>query len=202
MVSTLVAIQDERGIRMQEVAKKRKVYIDGKLFERIRLGDQDAFRELYEISYKPLYAFLLSYTLNREDAQDLLQDTFVQILKNCHLYREQGNPMAWMMKIAKNLYLMKWRTERKQDIVDIDNFTSQLLLEQIPAVEDKLLLEELFRNISREDRDIIIMHVIMGMRHREIADILNLPVGTVLSRYHRSMKLLRHHAVSAEERRA
>ena len=107
-----------------------------------------------------------------------------------------------MMKIAKNLYLMKWRTERKQDIVDIDNFTSQLLLEQIPAVEDKLLLEELFRKVSREDRDIIIMHVIMGMRHREIADILNLPVGTVLSRYHRSMKLLRHHAVSAEERRA
>lgn len=105
----MVAIQDERGIRMQEVAKKRKVYIDGKLFERIRLGDQDAFRELYEISYKPLYAFLLSYTLNREDAQDLLQDTFVQILKNCHLYREQGNPMAWMMKIAKNLFLTKCR---------------------------------------------------------------------------------------------
>lgn len=59
---------------MQEIAPKRKVYIEKQLFERIRFGDQDAFRELYELTYTPLYAFLLSYTLNREDAQDLLQD--------------------------------------------------------------------------------------------------------------------------------
>ena len=89
---------------MQQTAKKRKVYIDKNLFEQIRLGDQDAFRELYELTYTPLYAFLLSYTMNQEDAQDLLQDTFIKIFKNCHLYREQGNPMAWMMKIAKNLF--------------------------------------------------------------------------------------------------
>ena len=68
---------------MQEGAPKRKVHMDERLFERIRRGEQDAFRELYEISYKPLYAFLLSCTLNVEDAQDLLQDTYIQILKNC-----------------------------------------------------------------------------------------------------------------------
>ena len=85
---------------MQGAAPKRKVYIDKQLFERIRQGDQDAFEKLYEITYTPLYAFLLSYTLNREDAQDLLHDTFIQILKNCQQYQEQGNPSAWMMKIA------------------------------------------------------------------------------------------------------
>ena len=101
---------------MQEVAVKRKVYIDKKLFERICQSDQDAFRELYELAYSPLYAFLLSYTLNAEDAKDLLQDTFIQVLNNCHLYREQGNPMAWMMTIAKNLFLMKCRKERMQGV--------------------------------------------------------------------------------------
>ena len=182
--------------------KQNRVQIDEALFSKIEQGDDKAFEELYHLTYKPMYAFVLSMALSKEDAEDILQETYIRIRGSCHLYQKRGNPMAWMMKIAKNLYLMKWRTERKQDIVDIDNFTSQLLLEQIPAVEDKLLLEELFRKVSREDRDIIIMHVIMGMRHREIADIWNLPVGTVLSRYHRSMKLLRHHAVSAEERRA
>ena len=76
-----------------EDTPKRKVYIDVRLFERICQGEQNAFKELYEVSYKPLYAFLLSYTLNTEDAQDLLQDTYIQILKNCHMYREKGNPM-------------------------------------------------------------------------------------------------------------
>ena len=51
---------------MQGAAPKRKVYIDKQLFERIRQGDQDAFEKLYEITYTPLYAFLLSYTLNRD----------------------------------------------------------------------------------------------------------------------------------------
>ena len=73
---------------MWESTPKRKVYIDERLFERILGGEQDAFRELYEITYKPLYAFLLSHTLNSEDAQDLLQDTYIQVYKNCHLYRK------------------------------------------------------------------------------------------------------------------
>lgn len=47
---------------------------------------------------------------------------------------------------------------------------------------------EFFENISSEDRDIIIMHVLMGLKHKEIAKILEMPTGTVLSRYHRSMK--------------
>lgn len=66
---------------MQGAAPKRKVYIDKQLFERIRQGDQDAFEKLYEITYTPLYAFLLSYTLNREDAQDLLHDIYTDIEK-------------------------------------------------------------------------------------------------------------------------
>jgi len=189
VVSTLVAIQDERSIRMQEVAKKRKVYIDGKLFERIRLGDQDAFRELYEISYKPLYAFLLSYTLNREDAQDLLQDTFVQILKNCHLYREQGNPMAWMMKIAKNLFFTKCR-KHSSDGLNYEDMENELGFDDMTNVENRMMLEKLFETLSLDDRNLIILHDVSGLKHREIAEFLGMPLGTVLARYHRGIQKL------------
>ena len=56
---------------MQDETPKRKVQIDASIFRRIQQGEQEAFRELYDVTYKPLYAFLLSYTLNKEDAQDL-----------------------------------------------------------------------------------------------------------------------------------
>ena len=81
---------------MYEEGAKKKVNIDERLFERISMGDEEAFKELYELSYKPLYAFLLSLTQNAEDAQDLLQDTFVQVFNHSHKYQNKGNPMAWM----------------------------------------------------------------------------------------------------------
>ena len=174
---------------MWESTPKRKVYIDERLFERILGGEQDAFRELYEITYKPLYAFLLSHTLNSEDAQDLLQDTYIQVYKNCHLYRKQGNPMAWMMKIAKNLFLMKCRRNKGTE----DNFEileNDIGFEDMTHIENRIVLEKMFEQLSVEDRNMIIMHDIGGLKHREIAKLLDMPLGTVMARYHRGIRKL------------
>ena len=172
-----------------EDTPKRKVYIDVRLFERICQGEQNAFKELYEVSYKPLYAFLLSYTLNTEDAQDLLQDTYIQILKNCHMYREKGNPMAWMMKIAKNLFLMKCRKE-KEEKINFEDIEDQLGFEDIANVDDRVVLERMFETLPAEDRNLTIMHDLSGLKHREIAKLLDMPLGTVLARYHRGIRKL------------
>ncbi len=174
---------------MQKATVKQKVYIDKKLLERICQGDQDAFRELYELSYSPLYAFLLSYTLNAEDAQDLLQDTFVQVFNNCHLYREQGNPMAWMMTIAKNLFLMKYRKERIQN-VNYEDVEYQLGFEDMTNVENRVILEKMFEMLTLDDRNIIIMHDVSGLKHREIAEMTGMPLGTVITRYNRGIRKL------------
>lgn len=174
---------------MQGAAPKRKVYIDKQLFERIRQGDQDAFRKLYEITYTPLYAFLLSYTLNREDAQDLLQDTFVQILKNCQQYQEQGNPMAWMMKIAKNLFLTKCRKAHVENL-NYEEMENDLGFDDMANVDNRMVLEKMFEVLSLEDRNLIIMHDVSGMKHKEIAEAMGMPLGTVLARYHRGIRKL------------
>lgn len=174
---------------MRESTPKLKVHIDGQLFERILLGEQDAFRELYELSYRPLYAFLLSYTRNSEDAQDLLQDTYIQIFRNCHMYREQGNPMAWMMKVAKNLYLMKCRKERGGN-VNFEDVENELGFEDLSGAENRMILEKMFEVLSVDDRNLIIMHDVSGLKHREIARLMDLPLGTVLARYHRGIRKL------------
>ena len=169
---------------------KEKVYIDEELFERIRRGEQDAFRELYEASYKPLYAFLLSFTQNAEDAKDLLQDTYIQIYKHCDKYEKRGNPMAWMMKIAKNEFLMHYRKEKDKQYLNYEEMEEELGFSQINNVENKLILEEMFSKLSKEDRELIIMHDVSGLKFREIAQIVDKPVGTVLARYNRSIRRL------------
>lgn len=188
--------------KMEFVKHKKRVFIDEELFQRIANGDDRAFEELYYNSYRPLYAFILSMTLNKEDAEDILQDTYVRIRGACHLYTPQGNPMAWIMKIAKNLYLMKVRAEKNKNTVDISDYDNELSFENMSMVEDRILIESLFGHLSEEDRNIIIMHVVMGMKHREIASFMNCQLSTVMSKYHRAMKLLKNKADLLEEKGA
>ena len=169
---------------------KKKVYIDEELFQRIQGKDKNAFQELYEASYKPLFAFLLSLTQNSEDAQDLLQDTYVQVYQKSHLYKREGNPMAWMMKIAKNLFLMKYRKEKQVEFVNYEDMEEELGFAQIGDVENRILLEKMFSELSQEDREIIIMHDVGGMKFKEIAHAVEKPLGTVLARYNRSIRKL------------
>ena len=175
---------------MRNEHSKKKIYIDEELFEQIRKGDKDAFRELYEASYKPLYAFLLSLTQNSEDAQDLMQDTYVQIYQKSHLYRKEGNPMAWIMKIGKNLFLMKYRREKQRQFVCFEEMEEELGFAQMDDVDNKLLLETMFSELSQEDRQIIIMHDVSGMKFKEIAQFMDKPMGTVLARYNRNIRKL------------
>lgn len=174
---------------MNKASSRKEIYIDERLFDRIHLGEQEAFRELYEIAYRPLYAFLLSLTQNSEDAMDLLQDTFVQIRGSCHLYKKQGKPMAWIMTIARNLFLMKCRKERQ--VYSYDEVENELGLEVIVNLENKLLLEKMFDILSDEERNVILMHDVIGLKNKEIAQVLEKPVGTILAKYNRAIRKLR-----------
>ncbi|MDO5155633.1 MAG: RNA polymerase sigma factor [Eubacteriales bacterium] len=171
----------------------RKVQIDDDLFDQIQHGDKDAFRVLYEESYKPLYAFLVSLTQNSEDAQDLLQETYITISQRCHLYTKQGNPMAWMMRIAKNLFLMELRKKKVEYIEDYDqyDFESKIDLSEISSVENRIVVEQLFKILSAEEQTIVIMHVEGGLKYKEIADVLEKPLGTVLAKYNRAIGKMR-----------
>lgn len=173
--------------------EQKHVIIPEELFERIAFGDDEAFEELYYLSYRPMYAFLLSFTLNKDDADDLMQDTYIRIRGAAHLYKKQGNPMAWMMKIAKNLFLMKKRKEKGKDTVSDDSVHELIdhTFHEIDDAENRMFLEELFLHISDEEREIIIMNVLTGLTFKEIAVLLDKPMGTILSKYHRAMKKLK-----------
>ena len=97
--------------------------------------------------------------------------------------------MAWMMKIAKNLFLMKCRKHRELE-ENFEDMEGRLGFEDMSRVENRLVLEKMFEKLSAEDRNMIIMHDIAGLKHREIANLLDMPLGTVMARYHRGIRKL------------
>ena len=177
--------------------KEQTNIIDEGLFEKIANGDDDAFTELYYASYRQIYGFLLALTKNKEDAEDLLQNTYIRIRNGSHLYRKQGTPMTWMCAVAKNQFLDFVRKKSKGVSVDFDEvekYVSEGLgtgVKQHKDVENEMVLEKAFEILNKQERTIVVLHMIDGLKHREISKITGIPLSTVLSKYNRSLKKLR-----------
>lgn len=165
--------------------------LDEQLFARIGQGDKSAFCQLYEETSNAVFAYALSFLRNKEDAEDVMQETFLHIRSAAHLYQPLGKPMAWILTIAKNVCLMKFRQNRHVTFMAYDEAPEELDCSQIQEEEDRLVLETAFRVLSKEECQIIVLHAVSGMKHREISQIMGIPLSTILSKYHRGIQKLR-----------
>ena len=165
--------------------------IDDSLLIRVGEDDRDAFEELYRKSGRAVYAFALSLLKNPDDTQDIVQETFLKIRGAAHLYRPMGKPMAWILTIARNLCNSRLR----QSALSVEDckMEDSLQFSYVTDPTDRLVLESALRILGEEERHILLLHCVAGMKHREIAQDLGMPLSTVLSRYNRSLKKLRTH---------
>ena len=152
-------------------------------------GDDLALERLYKLTSSAIYAYALSVTKNSDDAQDVLHDTFVKVYESAHNYISHGKPMAWLLTIAKNLcYTIFRRRSRFADVPDED-IEARFSVDEAP-VDDKMVIEQMLSCLDGHERQIVVMHAVSGLKHREIAKMLNMPLATVLSKYNRAIKKL------------
>lgn len=156
-------------------------------------GDMEAFHLFYQETARSVYSFILSLTRSPHEAEDVMQETYLTVWTKAEAYEPQGKPLAWVFTIARNLCYMRFRERKQQADVALEDLTEGeegeycASLEQ--AADRKVLLDALGR-ISQEERQIVLLHAAAGMKHREVAQALELPLATVLSKYNRSMKKL------------
>ena len=166
----------------------RAAELDEKLILRIADGDGAAFRDLYHQISGTVYGFALSLLKNKQDAEDVMHDTFIKIHSSAMSYRETGKPLAWILTIVRNLCYNKIRSGKVCE--DIDEYENLVYREDTDTV-DRIVLKEALGILDVEERQIVVLHAMTGLKHREIAEILDLPTGTVLSKYSRALKKMR-----------
>ncbi len=158
------------------------------LIARIAKGDTEALRQLYEQQYTAVYGFAYSFLKNPHDAQDVVQETFVSINTSAAKYRAQGKPMAWILTITKNAALMKLRDGKRtlsyEEAVQPHAASEQSFETQ---VHNSDFARRALSLLSKESRQIVLLHAVSGFKHREIADILGMKLSTVLSKYNRAI---------------
>ena len=151
-----------------------------------------------------LYNTAYRMARNPQDAEDLVQETYLKAYKYYDKFQEGTNFKAWLFKILKNTFINRYRKLQQQPIQNAfseieDAFESQVSEEvgRIPSPEEEVLADVLDEHVQKaldelpdDYRMVILLADIEGFAYKEIASILEIPVGTVMSRLYRGRRLL------------
>jgi RNA polymerase sigma-70 factor (ECF subfamily) len=150
-----------------------------------------------------VYNFALRMTGDADDADDLVQETFLKAFRFFDKFERGTNCKAWLFRILKNSFINDYRKQTKEpdkvDYEDVQNFYETIKSDEIDSSHyehdafTNLLDDEISKAIAKlpEDfRTVIILNDIEGFTYEEIADFVDIPVGTVRSRLHRARKML------------
>ena len=161
------------------------------LLLRLAKGDQEALGELYHRARASVYGLALSFLKRAHDAEDVTQDTFIRVWENAPRYQPQGTPLAWILAVARNLSLMKLRERGKTQDMEPEEWDRLAGENPLVTAEDRQVIQAALGGLSDEERQVVILHAVTGWKHREIADLLELPLSTVLSKYRRALQKLK-----------
>ncbi len=177
---------------------------DEELVEKAVKGDQRAFEDIVTKYEKLVYSVCYRMFNNNDDALDYTQETFIKVYKNMEKAIGKGSFKSWICTIATNTCLDELRRRSKKSTVSLDAHfdndesnvkmeiadTSATPIEELIQGEDAQILKDAINALSEENKAIIILRDIEGMSYDEIAQALDISIGTVKSRISRSRKKL------------
>ena len=162
-----------------------------------RHTDAESFETLAMPMFASLYNFAHWLTHNREEAEDLVQETYLKALKGFVSFQQGTNFRAWMYRILRNTFLtsrsglsvkMTVPLDREEDAIGRSADTPEAVL---LSRADQQMVQSALEGLPVQFREVIVLCDIEEMSYQEIAEIVGIPIGTVMSRLSRARKSMR-----------
>ncbi len=171
------------------------------------MADQERFADLAMPLMSSLYSGALRMTRNPPDAEDLLQETYLRAYRGFGGFQEGTNLKAWLYRILTNTYINIYRAKQRRPIEsDLDDVEDLYLYRRLGGLEgarsgrsaeDELMdtfseaeVKDAVESLPANFRMAVMLADVEGFAYKEIAEILDIPIGTVMSRLHRGRKAL------------
>jgi RNA polymerase sigma-70 factor, ECF subfamily len=171
------------------------------------MADQATFAEQAMPFMDGLYSAALRMTRNPSDAEDLVQETYLKAYRAFHTFQEGTNLKAWLYRILTNTYINQYRAKkRRPDETDLEEVEDLYLYRRLGGLEgatagrsaeDELLehltsqeVKDAIESLPEQFRMAVLLADVEGFAYKEIAEILDIPIGTVMSRLHRGRKAM------------
>ncbi len=169
--------------------------LDQPLVSRCLDGDESAWEDLVRQHTRQVYGLCFRFTNSAQEAQDLTQDVFLRVFKTIKSFRSaEGSFHTWLARVTRNLLIDHYRRTRQERVTD--SIEEQLpMLEQaggaahpdqaLAGREASEILQATLQKLSPDLREAVILRDLQEMEYREIAEVLDIPEGTVKSRINR-----------------
>jgi RNA polymerase sigma-70 factor (ECF subfamily) len=171
------------------------------------MADQERFADLAMPYMDALYSAALRMTRNPTDAEDLVQETYLRAYRGFGGFQEGTNLKAWLYKILTNTYINIYRAKkRRPEQVDLDDTEDFYLYRRLGGLEavdaqrspetevldqiPEAVVKEALEDLPDQFRMAVLLADVEGFSYKEIAEITDVPIGTVMSRLHRGRKQL------------
>lgn len=158
------------------------------LLMRAQQGDAVSTERLIELYQDTIYAMAMSFTRDPHQAEDLAQDAWIKILRGLPRFRHDSKFSTWLYRITMNTFLNATRAvKREQEVVGSLGSESERVE---PRLEASLDVQEAVRGLPEEFRSVVLLRYVADLSYKEIANVLELPLGTVQSRLKRGLDKL------------
>ncbi|MCB0475421.1 MAG: RNA polymerase sigma factor [Flavobacteriaceae bacterium] len=161
-----------------------------KLIQQCKQNDIDAQAEIYQLYASKLFALCLKYSKNYQEAQDNLQNSFLNIFNKIGQYSFKGSFEGWIKRLTINTVLQTYREK------NILNLVTEVIpdVEEVEVDDEQIPLDyllQLIQELPNKYRMVFNMYVLDDYSHREIAEMLNISEGTSKSNLHRARTILK-----------
>ena len=159
--------------------------------EKIRHGDKDGLKEIYEAYTACIYTTIFTIFKNKETAEDLTSEFFIKLWTIAGQYRSGGKHKAWLLTIARNMALDELRKIKSRMTEGEVPTDTQSLENTEQDVVTRISFKEALKQLDEHEEAILTLKFMGECTFREIAEILSMPMGTVTWKYKRSIEKLR-----------
>ena len=162
-----------------------------KLVKQLQNGDIKAFDNIYYQTKNIVYYSIFLILKDNQLSEDIMQDTYLKALSKIHTYKRKAHFKSWLVRIAKNLAINEFNRRKREMLIDLSE-QEYILGSTASTVENEVLINQIFKVLSNTEKEIVLLHVIGDLKHREIAALINKPLGTITWTYNQAIKKLRN----------
>ncbi|WP_105253857.1 RNA polymerase sigma factor [Pseudoalteromonas sp. T1lg75] len=158
--------------------------------EKAQQGDQDAFYVLYQCHVRRVYALCLRLVADQAQAEDVTQEVFVQLWQKINSFDGKSQFSTWLHRVASNIAISYLRKQKNWVQRVVSSEETGMEHEQAAQCQELNGLDKLIVRLPERARQVFVLHAVEGYRHEEIAQMMNMAVGSSKSQYHRARGLL------------
>ena len=164
--------------------------IKQKYIDLLAKRDEDTFEYIYELTKKGVYIVIYNVVKDHDVTQDLMQDVYLKMLNSIGQYQKKTNFYNWLLMIAKNQAIDYYRREKKILHMDETDFQESFQThEENPDEIDQF--NRLISVLNDDEKQVVLLKIVDQMKHKDIAKLLNMPLGTVLWMYREALKKMK-----------